>query len=162
MTTVEIIGELKKYGVTATRQTLYDDIEVLNQYGYEIICDKGKNNRYFVGDRTFERPEIQVLLNAVGAAKFLTDKKRSVLTDKVAELLGISQAEQVKELLTVDNCKRSNERIYYTIDAITSAILEKRKMSFLYFDCGVRGERIYRKDKSRYEVNPLGLIFSGE
>lgn len=49
MTTVEIIEELKNCGITATRQTVYEDIEVLNRYGYEVIGEKGKNNRYFVG-----------------------------------------------------------------------------------------------------------------
>ena len=35
-------------------------------------------------------------------------------------------------------------------------------MSFLYFDIGSKGERIYRKGKERYEVNPLGMVYSGE
>lgn len=93
MTTLEIVEELNKNGITETRQTVYEDIEVLNQFGYEVICVKGRNNRYFVGDRTFERPEIQIMLNAIGAAKFLTDKKTSLLTEKVAELLRTTQAE---------------------------------------------------------------------
>lgn len=162
MTTVEIVDELKRYGITATRQTVYDDIDVLNRYGYEVICEKGKNNRYFVGDRMFERPEIQVLLNAVGAAKFLSEKKKSALTDKVAELLGFSEAAQIKELLPSDCSSQNNERIYYNIDAITTAILEKKKLSFFYFDYDIHGNRVYRKDKKRYVVNPLGMVYSGE
>ena len=156
MTTLEIVEELNKNGITETRQTVYEDIEVLNQFGYEVICVKGRNNRYFVGDRTFERPEIQIMLNAIGAAKFLTDKKTSLLTEKVAELLRTTQAEQIKGILPVENNKNGNDYIYYNIDAITSAILEKKKLSFLYFDYGCHGERLYRKDKKRYVVNPLG------
>ena len=74
MTTNDIVEELAKLGITATRQTLYGDIEVLNSFGYDIICEQGRNNRYYVADRTFERPEVQILLHAVGAAKFLTEK----------------------------------------------------------------------------------------
>lgn len=55
-----IIRELKKRSIVVTRQTLYNDIKVLNQYGYEILCTKGRNNKYFVSDRKFELPEIQV------------------------------------------------------------------------------------------------------
>lgn len=45
-------------------------------------------------------PEVQILLYAVGASKFLTEKKATVLTEKIAELLGNIQANRVKELLT--------------------------------------------------------------
>ena len=162
LSTNELIEKLSQYGITATRQTVYDDIEMLNAFGYEIICDHGRNNRYFVGDRTFELPEVQILLHAVGASKSLSGKKSAVLTDKIAELLGNVQADKVKELLTESEYKYGNEAIYYSIDTITTALLEKRKLSFLYFDYGSRGERKYRKDKERYEVNPLGMVYSSE
>ena len=162
LTTNEIREKLKTYGIEATRQTVYDDIEMLNSFGYEIITVHGRNNRYFIGDRTFELPEVQVLLHAVGAAKFLTEKKASVLAEKVAELLGEAQADSLKELLTVKSNELGNERVYYSIDAITTALIEKRKLSFLYFDYDGRGNRVYRKEGERYEVNPLGMVYSGE
>lgn len=162
LSTNELIEKLSRYGITATRQTVYDDIEMLNAFGYEIICDHGRNNRYFVGDRTFELPEVQILLHAVGASKFLSERKTTVLTEKIAELLGNVQAKRVKDLLTPRGRESGNELIYYSINEITTALLEKRKLSFLYFDYGSKGERIYRKDKERYEVNPLGMVYSGE
>lgn len=36
------------------------------------------------------------------------------------------------------------------------------KLSFRYFDYDSNGEKVYRKDKERYEVNPLGMVYSGE
>lgn len=75
-----------------------------------------------------------MLLHAVGAAKFLTEKKTSVLTKEVLELLGEAQADSLKELLIVKSNELGNERVYYSIDAITIALIEKRKQSFLYFD----------------------------
>lgn len=102
---------------------------MLNSFGYEIMAVHGRNNRYFVEDRTFELPEVQVLLHAVGAAKFLIEKKASALTEKVAELLGEVQAGRLKELLIGENNKFGNERIYYSIDSITTALMEKRKLS---------------------------------
>lgn len=162
LSTNELIERLSSYGIQATRQTVYDDIEMLNSFGYEIITIHGRNNRYFVGDRTFELPEVQVLLHAVGAAKFLTEKKASVLIEKVAELLGEVQADSLKELLTAKSNEFGNERVYYSIDAITTALIEKRKLSFLYFDYDGRGNWVYRKEGERYEVNPLGMVYSGE
>ena len=162
MTTVEIAEKLQEFGIATTLQTIYEDIEVLCRYGYEVICTTGKNNKYFVADRKFERPEIQVLLNAVGAANFLTEKKTTVLAQKVSELLGIPQGEQVKGILSDSRVKCGNEHIYYSIDAITTAILEKKKVTFRYFDYNARAERVYRKDGARYEVNPLGMVYTGD
>ena len=124
------------------------NIEMLNAFGYEILCNHGRNNRYFVGDRTFELPEVQILLLAIGASKSLSGKKSAVLSGKITELLGNVQAEKVKELLTENECEYGNETIYYSIDTITTALLEKRKLSFLYFDYGAKGEKIYRKNKN--------------
>ena len=162
LSTNELIERLATYGIQATRQTVYDDIKMLNAFGYDIITVHGRNNRYFIGDRTFELPEVQILLHAVGAAKFLSEKKASVLTEKVAELLGEAQAESLRKLLTVKSNELGNERVYYSIDAITTALIEKRKLSFLYFDYDGSGNRIYRKEGERYEVNPLGMVYSGE
>ena len=92
----------------------------------------------------------------------MSAKKSAVLTDKIAELLGNVQADKVKDLLTENECEYGNEAIYYSIDTITTALIEKHKLSFLYFDIGSKGERIYRKGKERYEVNPLGMVYSGE
>ena len=39
---------------------MYEDIEVLNRYGFEIVSEKGKRNRYYIDSHTFERPEIIV------------------------------------------------------------------------------------------------------
>ena len=157
LSTNELIEKLNEYGITATRQTIYDDIEMLNAFGYEILCDHGRNNRYFVGDRAFELPEVQILLHAVGASKSLSAKKSAVLTDKIAELLGNVQADKVKDLLTENECEYGNEAIYYSIDTITTALIEKHKLSFLYFDIGSKGERIYRKGKERYAIAVNGI-----
>lgn len=159
MTTQDIIAALDQRGISVSRKTLYEDIELLNKYGYEVLCKKSRSNVYYVLDRKFERSEVQVLLNAVGSAKSLSNKKTVMLMQKLYELLGTTEAEQLQGIISVAS-KRNNERVYYSIDAITTAILEKKKLSFLYFDYGISGKRVYRKDKTRYEVNPLGLVSS--
>ena len=120
MTTGQITGALKNCGIVVTRKTLYDDIETLNRYGFEILCDKSRSNLYYVADRKFERPEVQILLQAVGGAKFLSDKKTTLLSRKVAELLGEAQAEELIATISENQSKSQNEQIYYNIDAITT------------------------------------------
>lgn len=159
MTTQEIIAVLDRRGISVSRKTLYEDIELLNENGYEVLCKKSRCNEYYVVDRRFERSEVQVLLNAIGSARSLSNKKTTALMQKLYELLGTSEAKQLQGIISVAS-KHNNERVYYSIDAITTAILEKKKLSFLYFDYGISGIRVYRKDKARYVVNPLGLVYS--
>lgn len=162
LTTKELIAALGGYGIEVTRKTLYEDIDLLIRYGYDIVCEKGRNNRYYVGGHDFERPEIEVLLNAVSASKLLTQAKSETLSEKLAELLGKPQGEELKSIVGAPTAKNGNERIYYTIDAVTDALLSKRKLSFLYFDRRPQGGKQYRKNGERYEVNPLGMIYSGD
>ena len=162
MTTNEITEALKNLGVVVTRKTLYDDIATLNRYGFEILCDKSRSNLYYVSDRKFERPEVQILLQAIGGAKFLSHKKSNQLSSKVAELLGENKAVELIGTVSESKSKSANEQIYYNIDAITTALLEHKKLSFVYFDTDLNGNKVYRKNKERYEVNPLGMVYSGD
>lgn len=91
VSTIEFIDKFAAHGIKTTRQTVYEDIEMLNSFGYEVVCLRGRNNRYYAGCRAFELSEVQILLHAIGAAKFLTEKKVSVLTQKAAELLDVAR-----------------------------------------------------------------------
>lgn len=57
MTMKELSCALQKYDITVSRQTLYEDIEVLNRYGFDIVSEKGKRNRYYI-DRRFQAEKI--------------------------------------------------------------------------------------------------------
>lgn len=161
MPTNTIISTLKQQGFSISRKTLYEDIELLNKNGYEVLCKKSRSNCYFVVDRAFELAEVQMLLSAVGANKSLSDKKANALMNKLYDLLGVADAEKLNDLIAVTK-KHSNERVYYSIDAITTAIMSKKKLSFFYFDYNLNNEKVYRKNKTRYEVNPLGLVYSDD
>lgn len=162
MTTQEIITALAEKNISVSRKTLYQDFELLNKYGYEVICNRASSNQYYVVNRRFERPEVQVLLSAVGASQLLSDKKTASLVQKLLELLGVGEAEQLQSLLQNSLNKHSNEKIYYNIDTLVIALTEKKKASFLYFDYATGGNRVYRKDKKRYIVSPLGLAYSDD
>ena len=59
MDTVEIIEKLSREGIEVDRKILYNDMDVLNSYGFEILKERGKRNRYYVIDRSFDLPEMQ-------------------------------------------------------------------------------------------------------
>lgn len=158
--TTELIDKLADMGIVCDRRTLYKDIEVLNNFGYEVFCEKspGKPNCYCVADRSFDVPELRILMDAVQAASFVTPSKTEVLLDKIADLGGSHRAELLQSnIVRFNTTKSTNENIFYAISEINSAIENNKKVSFEYFDFNEKHERVYRKDHKRYFVNPLAI-----
>lgn len=127
------------------------------------MCTRAISNEYYVVDRSFDIPELRILLDAVQAASFITPKKTEVLVDKIADLAGSHRAEVLKKnIMRFNITKHTNEAIYYNVNEIESAIMEGKKVSFFYFDYNAHGERVFRKDKKRYVINPYATIFSND
>ena len=82
----ELISKLVEYGVAAERKTVYDDIEVLRQFGVDIVMTKSKSYGYYVAGRDFELPELKLLADAVQSSKFITEKRSMELIKKLGRL----------------------------------------------------------------------------
>ncbi len=165
ISTPEVIAKLAAQGIDCDRRTLYDDIDVLNEFGYEVLCEKspGKPNRYCIADRSFDVPELHILMDAVQAAGFITPKKTGVLVDKIAALGGSHRAELLKNnIVNFNTAKHTNEQIFYSVNEIGRAIIEGRKVSFFYFDYNAKKQKIFRKNKQRYLVNPYATVFNND
>ena len=161
MPTNKLIDRLHEEGIDVERKALYNDINILNEYGYEVMCEKGRSNAYYIEDRLFDVPELKIILDAINSARFITKEKTRILTDKVSVLAGKPKAEVLKNhLVCFDTLKHTNESVYYNVDTINDAITQNRKVSFFYFDYDVNKNKIYRKEKTRYVVNPISLVFS--
>jgi len=162
LSTADICERLDQQGIKCDRRTLAEDIQVLNNHGYEVIGCRGKHAKtYYVIDRRFDVPEIKILIDAVQAASFVTPKKTDELIDKIANLGGSHRAEILKtNVASFNTNKHSNEAIYYNVQALEEAITQRKKVSYFYFDLDENGTRVYRKDKNRYVVNPVALVFN--
>ena len=135
MGTEELRAKLLEFGIDAHRTTIYEDIKLLNECGYEIMSRRGRSNQYYVMDRKFSNPEIHILLDAVQAASFITDKKTAELVDKIAQLAGSQKGLVLKKnIVQFNTAKSSNESIYYNVNEIVTAINNRQKIIFLYFD----------------------------
>lgn len=66
----------------AERKSVYRDIALLKEYGMDIVCQKGKTVTYFLASRTFELPELKLLVDAVQSSKFITARKSEQLIKK--------------------------------------------------------------------------------
>lgn len=162
MTTMTIVDRLVKMGITCDRRTLAKDMSVLNDQGYEVMsCRIGKEKGYYVENRSFSVPELKILIDAVQAANFITDKKTTELIEKLSALGGSHRADILKSNMVCFNTrKHSNEYIYYNVQSLEEAILKQRKVIFRYFDLNESGEKVYRREGHHYVVEPVGLVYN--
>lgn len=160
----EICERLAKDGIVCDIRTLSKDIAVLNSYGFEVMIRKEDHeNFYYVEDRSFSVPELKILIDAVQAASFITEKKTAELIDKIAELGGGNRAAILKDNIVHFNTrKHGNEAIYYNVDTIETAIQQDKKIIFRYFDIDENGARVYRRDGHHYVVEPVALVFNDD
>lgn len=160
LNTDEIIAELEKRGITVARKVLPNDIEILNEYGFEVLSYKKKFHYYYVVEHLFDTAEVVMLADAIKASKLTTTQKNQML-DKLFSTMGAYLAKKDSEtLISLETTKRTNHHIIYSIDSIDRAIREGKKVSFLYYFIGADKKRQYRKNGKRYVVNPFVMIWS--
>lgn len=162
MTTNQICTRLNKMGIPCDRRTLSKDISLLNELGYEVMDTAvGHEKGYFVEDRSFSIPELKILMDAVQASSFITEKKTAELLEKIAVLSGSHRAEVLKgNIVNFKTTKHSNEQIFYNVDALEQAIDRQKRILFRYFDLNEKCQRVYRRDGHRYVVEPVALVFN--
>ena len=72
LTLPQIVDKLHAYGVNAERKTLYQDFELLRDFGVDIIGVLMQRSYYYhIGNRDFELPELKLLVDSVQSAKFI-------------------------------------------------------------------------------------------
>ena len=162
--TNNLLQRLEKLGLKSDRRTIARDIDLLNAQGYEVMQVKvGRQNAYYIEDRSFSLPELKILIDAVQAASFITEKKSADLITKIAALGGSHQAEVLTgNIVHFNTRKHTNEHIYYNVEILEMAIREKRKVSFLYFDLDEKRNKGFRKDGAEYMVEPIALVFNND
>ncbi len=160
----ELKGILEKdYGITANRTTIYSDIQKLNAAGYEIERKEGKSGGYFVWERTFELPELKLLVDAVQSSKFITQKKSAEMIRKLESLCSRYEAKQLSSQVTIFNRpKATNETIYYNVDMIHSAIFRNRQVTYHYVEWTMNKTTELKHGGEFYIVSPLQLVWDDE
>ena len=124
---------------------------------------KGRPNRYFIGDRHFELPELKLLVDAVLASRFIPPKKSAVLIEKLSSFASIYQrGELQRELYAAGRVKSGNEKSYITVDILHTAIIANKCVAFKYYEYDRHGKKIYKHKRKNYIFSPYGLIWSDD
>lgn len=159
----QILEELSRNGISAERKSIYDDMESLRVFGLDVMQVKGKNGGYYIGERDFELPELKLLVDSVQSSKFITQDKTYKLIKKIESLASVYDGQLLQRQVYVKNrVKSMNESIYYTVDAISDAITQDKKIRYKYFEYTVSKERKFRHGGELYHVSPFALIWDDE
>lgn len=163
LTVPEIISELAKVGISAERKSIYDDMEYLKLFGFDICSTKTRTTNYYIASRDFELPELKLLVDSVQSSKFITHKKSEQLISKIEKLTSRENAKKLQRQVFITNrVKTLNEKIYYNVDKIYDAIAENKQITFKYFDINIDKKKVYRKDGGLYTESPISLTWDDE
>lgn len=164
MSTQQLIEELGKYDISAERKSIYNDIEQLMRFGYDIVYVKARaGGGYYLAGRQFELAELKLLADAVQSSRFLTLKKSRDLIRKIEKLAGKHGAKQLRrQVYVAGRIKTENESVYYNVDHIHRAIGEDCQIRFRYLEWTPARELKPRRNGEKYQVSPWALTCKDE
>ena len=162
LATNEIMDFLAQNGITVDRKTFRDDMNFLIQSeDLDIIRIKSSPNKYFWGERVFEIPELKLLIDAVSAARFISQDKSDDLIKKLIALAGKSQRhELIRNVHGTGKMKADNRRLYYIVDILNDAINQKKKIQFQYYEYDGQKQKVLRHDGEEYILSPYALYWN--
>lgn len=163
VTTQELIDAMEKFGYSANRKTIKDDIDTLGRFDIDIITNISRGNSFFVGNRHFEVPELKLLVDAVSSSRFISAGKSEVLIDKISSMASNYQKDQIAPRIFIsERIKMDNQQLYYIIDSLIAAIRMKKKVRFQYTDYNANKQRILKNDGEIYINSPYGCLWNDD
>jgi len=164
VSTPELLRFLKEeHGMDVNRTTLPGDFAMMEKAGLHFEVIRSRQNKYYFDGRLFDVPELKVLIDAISSSKFITAKKSRELISKLTTLTSEYNAEKLRRHVTVEGrVKSENERGYYILDAVNTAIDKNRKIRFQYTEYSNRKRRVMRNNGEYYTVSPYALVWDGD
>ncbi len=156
----EICEKLEEFDIIAERKSIYADIDNLCKFGLDIINTKTPKRGFFLASRRFQVAEIRLLVDAVQAANFISNRKAKELKEKLYSLMSRPQAEAIEKQIIADSkLKCTNEELYYTIDTVNRAIKEGKKIEFTYIKRKLTKRMTTIREEKTFLVSPYALIW---
>lgn len=163
VTTQELIEEMSKLGYIANRKTIKDDIDILTKFDIDIVTNVSRGNSFFMGERRFELPELKLLVDAVSSSRFISTGKSDALIKKISSMASVYQREQIApRIYTADRIKTDNTQLYYVIDKLIEAVIEKKKVRFQYQEYDADKNKVLRNEGEIYVNSPYGCLWNDD
>lgn len=164
LVTIKDINDcLKEDQLDADRETVADCIKELQETGYDIVCVRSTQNRYYMRSRPFTLAEVKLLVDAVQSSRFISEQQSREIVEKLSTLVGSYKADILKRYLYIGSrVKPENPNITEYIETIHSAVTQNKKITFRYFDYNAEKQKSLRRDGRLYHLSPFDLIWNND
>lgn len=152
----------KQYNITIDRRTLYRNIEMLINFGYDISDYNENKIGYYLKDRLFQHSEVLLLCNAVHASHFIPDKASKDLVNKLLSCQSrYKRNDYFKNVYLPNKKKKDNKQFLYNIEQISKAISEKKVIKFDYTHYDMNKKLVNTRVEPYYR-SPYFLVVNGD
>ncbi len=162
LTSADILQKLCDEGITAERKAVYDDIEILRELGYDVVTSGGKNRGYYLANRSFSMPEVNLLTDAVMSAGFIPKGKTKNLVEKLHSLVSVYEADEIRARICIENrAKSENDGVFGIIEQLNDAIINRKTVKIVYTRDAL-GDKGVEKSKKEITVCPYALLWDAD
>lgn len=159
----QLISMLEDYGIKCERKAIYRDVDDLKEFGMDIVNIRTPHRGYYLRTRKFTPPEARLLIDAVQAAKFISEKNTKSLIYKIGGLVSEYQEEELREQIYVDGSfKTDNEDLYDTIQILDKAIKNQKQVILRYARRSIENKYLVRNEGKTFLVNPYAMLWSND
>lgn len=151
-----------QYGLDIDRRTIYSNVELLNQFDYEISCPNDNGKGYYLLSREFELAQVMLLCNAIHASNFIPKKDSKELIDKLLSTQSKYYQKEYHDTIFVDNFnKKDNKEFFLNIEVLLDAIRNNLQVSFNYMKYNDDKVLCKRREKP-YICSPYYVVYENE
>ena len=149
-----------EYNIVLERRTIYSNIDILEEFGFEISGFEDNGKGYYLVSREFDKAEILMLANAVHASHFISSANSEALIGKLLDTQSrYTKAEFHDKVYMPNPVKTLNRQLMYTISIVSEAIRDSRQLQFVYMRYDSRKKLVPRR-KEPYIVEPRYIVYS--
>lgn len=164
----EIADKLKlEFGssVSFDSRAIRRDLDALDEEGFEINTNKGEygKNLYSHQQRLFETYQLRLMVDALLSARFITEKEKKALIQKLKKLTSKHIAKTLPDPLMFNQSANIDYTlIKVNIDRAHEAISNNRVLAYQYGKYNVDKEFVFNREGSIYKVEPYALIWQND
>ena len=160
------VSDIKEYletkGITAEEHSISRDIRLLREYfGMDIKGGYGK--RFYVDKRFFDLGKLEMVLECVSAAKFISNSDEEKLVSELKKYFSKYQAKDISpQRNELDRPRRTQQNTLESIVAIKKAIRNNYIINFRYATRHINDvdKLIPRRNGKKYCVSPFRVVMS--
>ena len=159
----DILDYMASEGYSCSEDSVLRYIKQLrNELGVDVISGRGRNARYFIGNRLLEKEELKLIIDSVNASNFIEKSIATKMIDKLKRTMSKYDSEELdRSVLGINIAKAENKKILYNVNIIQEALAKGVQISFDYMGWD-KHKKLVKKYERRYNMNPWALIWSND